>query len=247
MAERSFDVIVLGAGPAGEVAARPGWREAGLSVALVERELVGGECSFWACMPSKALLRPAELLAEVRRVPGAAQAVTGELDVRRHAGSPGRGDPRPGRLRARCPGSRAEASSSCAATAGSTASGACGSATTCWSADRAVVVATGSAALIPPIDGLREARPWTNREVTTAKEAPRRLAILGGGVVGRRDGAGVAQPRQPGHADRGGRPLISREEDFAGEQVAEALARGRRGRAARLEGHCGVAGRETAR
>src|SRR3954471_4478886 len=91
---RSFDVVVIGAGPAGEGAAgrlapdRPrGGRgggplaEHGLDVAIVEDRLVGGECSFWACMPSKALLRPYEALAEVKRVPGAAQAVTGELDV----------------------------------------------------------------------------------------------------------------------------------------------------------------------
>ncbi len=80
MSEREFDVVVLGAGPGGEVAAgRLG--ERGLSVALIESHLVGGECSFYACMPSKALLRPAQALAEVRRVPGAREAVTGELDA----------------------------------------------------------------------------------------------------------------------------------------------------------------------
>src|SRR5918911_4664495 len=76
----TFDVVVIGAGPAGEVAAGRLGR-AGLSVALVEDRLVGGECSYWACMPSKSLLRPYEALAEVRRIPGAAQAVAGELDV----------------------------------------------------------------------------------------------------------------------------------------------------------------------
>src|ERR671923_2764935 len=81
MSEREFDVLTLGAGPAGEVCAgRLG--EAGLDVAIVEHHLIGGECSFYACMPSKALLRPGELLAEVRRIPGVAEAVTGELDVR---------------------------------------------------------------------------------------------------------------------------------------------------------------------
>ena len=79
--EHEFDVIVIGAGPAGEVAAGRLATRGKRRVAIVERDLVGGECSFYACMPSKALLRPAELLSEVRRVPGAAEAVTGPLNV----------------------------------------------------------------------------------------------------------------------------------------------------------------------
>jgi len=79
-AEHTYDVIVIGVGPVGyTLAARV--RAAGLSVAAVERELVGGECSYWACIPSKAMLRPVVAVADARRVGGAAQAVTGTVDA----------------------------------------------------------------------------------------------------------------------------------------------------------------------
>jgi dihydrolipoamide dehydrogenase len=218
MGERAFDVVVIGAGAPGEViAGRLG--EAGVEVAIVEERLVGGECSFFACMPSKALLRPGELAAEAARVPGVA---TGPLDVeavlaRRDEVVHDLDDSTQVpwledrgvtlvRGHGRLDGERRVRVGDDVLVA-----------------RRAVVVATGSSATIPPVPGLAEAPPWTNIEATTAKHVPRRLFVLGGGVVGvEMAQAWSSLGSQVTLVHRGDR-LIEREEPFASEQVESAL------------------------
>ncbi len=215
------DVVVLGAGPAGEViAGRLGDRD--LQVAIVEDRLVGGECSYWACMPSKALLRPAQALAEVRRVPGAAEAATGTLDVaaalaRRTAVVHGLDDSgqlpwleQRGILLVRGHGHLA---GKLVVHVGETI----------LRARRAVVVAVGTAPLIPPIDGLAEAQPWTNREATVTDAVPASLIVIGGGPVGAELaqafatlGSDVTLLERESH-------ILERDEPFAAEQVAAGL------------------------
>ncbi len=220
--QREFDVVVIGAGPAGEIAAGRLAEHGGMSVAIVERELVGGQCSFYACMPSKALLRPGELLAEARRVPGVAEAVTGALDPaavlqRRDEVISGLddGDQVPWleqrgieliRGAARLDGERRVLVGD-----------------DLLLAREAVVIAVGSVAAMPPIPGLAEVGAWSSRELTTAQSVPARLLVLGGGVVGAELAQAWGSLGSSVTLIEGGQRLIAREEVFASDQLQAAL------------------------
>lgn len=221
-----YDLIVIGAGPAGEnVADRA--VQGGLTVAIVENELVGGECSYWACMPSKALLRPGAVRRAAQAVPGARAAVSGPLDVpavlaRRDeitarwddAGQVGWLDGAGivlHRGRGRLAGVR-----KVEVVAGN------GDVST-LTARHAVALATGTGALLPDIPGLTDVTPWTSREATAAKAVPGRLAVIGGGVVA----AEMATAYNTLGSEvtmllRGG--LLPRMERFAADLVASALS-----------------------
>jgi dihydrolipoamide dehydrogenase len=223
----AYDVVVLGAGPVGEnVADRT--RAAGLSTAVVESELVGGECSYWACIPSKALLRPAIARADARRVPGLRQSVQGPLDAaavlahRNYYTSDWHDDGAATWLegigadlyrgKGRLTGPRTV-----------TVTGPDG-AEHVLTARHAVAVCTGTDAVLPDLPGLAEVKPWTSRNATSAQEVPGRLVVVGGGVVATEMATAYQALGSKVTLLVRGKGLLPRMEPFAGELVAEALA-----------------------
>jgi pyruvate/2-oxoglutarate dehydrogenase complex dihydrolipoamide dehydrogenase (E3) component len=186
-ATREWDIVVIGGGPPGENVAEYAIRGSDRTAVIVEAELLGGECSYWACMPSKALLRPVDLMAAAQALPGVAEAITGPLDVeavlgRRNKFTHDRDDSSQVkwaegagidlvRGRGRLAGVKTVEVLSP------------DGGTRTLRARHAVVIATGTTASVPPAPGLREARPWISRDVTNMREVPRRVAVIGGGVV----------------------------------------------------------------
>ena len=216
-----YDLIVLGGGPVGEnIADRA--VQGGLSAMIVENELVGGECSYWACMPSKALLRPIHALHAARNVRGVSG---GDLDPQQvfarrdafvaHWSDAGQVEWLTGagidlvRGRGHL---TAEREVTVATEQGERM----------LRARHAVAIATGSEATIPGIPGLLESRPWTSREATSADHVPASLVIIGGGVVGVEMATAFAGlGSRVTVLARGG--LLGGMESFAGERVAEGL------------------------
>ncbi|MGB9113025.1 MAG: NAD(P)/FAD-dependent oxidoreductase, partial [Acidimicrobiales bacterium] len=223
-----FDLIVIGGGPAGEHAVGRA-TDAGLSTLLVESELVGGECSYWACMPSKTLLRPTQVLHIAAKVPGAREAITRPVDVKEalarrnwmvsdwdDAGQV-RWVESTGAKFVRGKG-RFVAPRIVEVTASD-------GSTTQYEACRAVIIAVGSDPIYPPIPGLSETRAWTNREGTAAQFAPESLVVLGGGPVG----VELAQAwKRLGTKDvaivEAAARLVPNAEPFASEMLADAFA-----------------------
>ncbi|MCB8908608.1 dihydrolipoyl dehydrogenase family protein [Rhodococcus rhodochrous] len=225
----SYDVIVLGAGPAGENAAQYAIAGSDRTAVLVEHELVGGECSYWACMPSKALLRPTQVLATARNMPGVADKISAHgvevpaVLARRDSFTHNRDDSSQVdwaegagidvvRGHGRLAGERTV-----------TVTGSDGERR--LQARHAVVLATGTVPSIPDLPGLRDALPWTSRDATNLLEVPRRVLVVGGGVVACETATWLRQlgAEELTLAVRGDR-LLPRVEPFAAERVATRMA-----------------------
>ncbi|KAF8601529.1 pyruvate/2-oxoglutarate dehydrogenase [Ceratobasidium sp. AG-I] len=220
---KTYDVIVIGAGAVGENAADYAKR-AGLSVALVENELVGGECSYWACMPSKALLRPGAALRAAQAVAGAKEAIApkSKVDVqavlaRRDTVASNWNDA--GQVKwvdstgIDLVRGRATITGVKEVTVEKEV----------YTAKHAVVAATGSSAFVPNIPGLREAKPWTSREATSSKIVPESLIVLGGGVVACEMATAYSSFGSKVTLVVRGKNLLSGQEEFAGKLVAKGL------------------------
>ena len=227
MANREYDLIVIGAGAIGEnVADRA--VQGGLSAVLVESELVGGDCSYWACMPSKALLRSGIALRAAKKLSGAKQAVTGELDApavfaRRNSFTHDWDDQSQVDWVAGAGIDLVRGHARFTAAKEITVTAEDGTVTVLKAA-HAVVVSVGSDALLPDIPGLADVDPWTSHDATSAPQAPKSLAIIGGGVVGSEMATAYASfGTEVTLISRGG--LLSGNEPFAGELVVDGLCR----------------------
>ncbi len=221
MSIHEFDVIVLGAGPAGEAFAGHSAR-GGLKTALVEQHLVAGECSYYACMPSKALLRPAEVLDEARRIEGVRQVVNGGLDATAVLAR------RDEVIHDLDDSSQLPWLEERGITLFRGSGQICGEREVRVDGDvlvanRAVAIATGSAAAIPPVPGLAEAPIWNNRQGTTSEEVPESLIILGGGPVGCELAQAWSSLGSEVTLFEPEERVLIHEEPFAGEQVDSAL------------------------
>ncbi len=220
---REVDVIVIGAGAVGEnVADRT--VKGGLETIVVEGELVGGECSYWACMPSKALLRSGAAVRAAQNLDGAKQAVTGSVDVegvlrRRDKMTSNWDDAGQAKWLESADIGLVRGHGRITAPREVTVTSSDGT-DIVLRARHAVVLSTGSAAAVP--GPLAEVEPWTSREATSASEVPDSLAIVGGGVVGCEMATAYAGfGTEVTLLSRG--PLLEQMEPFAGEAVHAAL------------------------